>query len=47
MVNVTALVTLDKTGLDETASAAYLGFAISGHTLARATIVCPTPAPAA
>jgi hypothetical protein len=37
---VTAL-DLDKTGLDETASAAYLGFAI-GHTIARASIVCPT-----
>jgi Raf kinase inhibitor-like YbhB/YbcL family protein len=45
-LTVTAL-DIDKTGLDDTASAAYLGFAISGHTLARATIVCPTPAPAA
>jgi Raf kinase inhibitor-like YbhB/YbcL family protein len=45
-ITVSAL-DIDKTGLDDTASAAYLGFAISGHTLARATIVCPTPAPAA
>ena len=45
-LTVTAL-DIDKTGLDETASAAYLGFAISGHTLARATIICPTPAPVA
>ena len=45
-ITVTAL-DIDKTGLDETASAAYLGFAISGHTLARATIVCSTPAPVA
>ena len=40
-LTVTAL-DIDKTGLDETASAAYLGFAISGHTIARASIVCPT-----
>jgi Raf kinase inhibitor-like YbhB/YbcL family protein len=45
-ITVSAL-DIDKTGLDDTASAAYLGFAISGHTLARATLVCPTPAPAA
>jgi len=45
-LTVTAL-NIDKTGLDATASAAYLGFAISGYTLARATIVCPTPAPEA
>jgi hypothetical protein len=38
---------IDKTGLDETASAAYLGFAISRRTLARAGLRCPTPAPAA
>lgn len=35
-----------KTGLDRSASAAYLGFAIGGLTLARATLICPTPAPA-
>jgi Raf kinase inhibitor-like YbhB/YbcL family protein len=45
-LTVTAL-DIDKTGLDESASAAYLGFAISGHILARATIICPTPAPPA
>jgi Raf kinase inhibitor-like YbhB/YbcL family protein len=45
-ITVSAL-DIDKTGLDDTASAAYLGFAISGHTLARATLVCPTPAPSA
>jgi pimeloyl-ACP methyl ester carboxylesterase len=33
----------DTTGLDYTASAAYLGFAISGHTVARATLIGPTP----
>jgi len=36
-----------KTGLGQNASAAYLGFAIGAQTLARATLVCPTPAPAA
>ncbi len=45
-LTVTAL-SVAKTGLDENASAAYLGFAIAGHTLARATLICPTPAPAA
>jgi phosphatidylethanolamine-binding protein (PEBP) family uncharacterized protein len=40
-LTVTAL-DIEKSGLDENASAAYLGFAISGHTIARATIVCPT-----
>ncbi len=45
-LTVTAL-SVGKTGLDENASAAYLGFAIAGHTLARATLICPTPAPAA
>jgi Raf kinase inhibitor-like YbhB/YbcL family protein len=45
-ITVSAL-DIDRTGLDDTASGAYLGFAISGHTLARATLVCPTPAPAA
>jgi Raf kinase inhibitor-like YbhB/YbcL family protein len=36
-----------KTGLGQTASAAYLGFTIAGLTLARATLICPTPSPAA
>jgi hypothetical protein len=29
------------------ASAAYRGFSIAGQTLACATLICPTPAPAA
>jgi Raf kinase inhibitor-like YbhB/YbcL family protein len=45
-ITVTAL-SVAKTGLDQDASAAYLGFAIGGSTLARATLICPTPAPAA
>ena|SRR3984957_9058367 len=45
-VTVTAL-DVEKTGLDANASAAYLGFAIGGHTIARAFIVCPTVVPAA
>jgi Raf kinase inhibitor-like YbhB/YbcL family protein len=45
-LTVTAL-SVARTGLDENASAAYLGFAIAGPTLARATLICPTPAPAA
>jgi Raf kinase inhibitor-like YbhB/YbcL family protein len=44
-ITVTAL-RAAKTGLDENASAAYLGFAIGGMTVARATLICPTPAPA-
>src|ERR1700722_2888264 len=44
-LTVTAL-DVDTAGLDGSASAAFLGFAIGGHTLARATLVCPTPAPA-
>jgi Raf kinase inhibitor-like YbhB/YbcL family protein len=40
-LTITAL-DVDKSGLDESASTAYLGFAIGGHTIARATIVCPT-----
>jgi Raf kinase inhibitor-like YbhB/YbcL family protein len=32
------------TGLGPSASAAYLGFTIAEHTLARATLVCPTVA---
>jgi hypothetical protein len=35
------------TGLGPDASTAYLGFTIAGQTLARATLVCPTPASAA
>jgi Raf kinase inhibitor-like YbhB/YbcL family protein len=42
-ITVTAL-DVDKSGVDAGASAAYVGFAIAGHTLARATLVCPTPA---
>ena len=42
-ITVTAL-DIDTSGLDENASAAYLGFAISAHTIARASIVCPTAA---
>ena len=45
-LTVTAL-NVAKTGLDENASAAYLGFTIAGHTLARATLIWPTPAAAA
>jgi Raf kinase inhibitor-like YbhB/YbcL family protein len=45
-LTVTAL-SVAKTGLDQNASAAYLGFTIAGHTLARATLICPTPASAA
>jgi Raf kinase inhibitor-like YbhB/YbcL family protein len=41
-ITVTAL-DAEKSGLDANASAAYLGFAIRTHTIARATIVCPTP----
>jgi Raf kinase inhibitor-like YbhB/YbcL family protein len=42
-ITVTAL-DIDTSGLDEDASAAYLGFAIGGHTIARASMVCPTAA---
>jgi len=42
-ITVTAL-DIDTSGLDENASAAYLGFAIGAHTIARASIVCPTAA---
>jgi len=45
-LTVTAL-NVAKTGLDENASAAYLGFTIAGNTLARATLIWPTPASAA
>jgi Raf kinase inhibitor-like YbhB/YbcL family protein len=42
-LTVTAL-DVAATGLKDTASAAYLGFAIGAHTIARATLVCPTVA---
>jgi len=42
-ITVTAL-DVDRSGLDRTASAAYMGFAIGPHTIARAFIVCPTAA---
>jgi Raf kinase inhibitor-like YbhB/YbcL family protein len=42
-ITVTAL-DVDKSGLDQNASAAYMGFAIASHTIARAFIVCPTAA---
>jgi Raf kinase inhibitor-like YbhB/YbcL family protein len=42
-ITVTAL-DVAKTGLTDSASAAYLGFAIGAHTIARATIICPTSA---
>ena len=42
-ITVTAL-DIDTSGLDENASAAYLGFAIGAHTIARASIVCLTEA---
>jgi hypothetical protein len=45
-LTVTAL-DVDTGGLDASASGAFLGFSIGGHTLARATLVCPTKAPAA
>ncbi|MFE2070914.1 YbhB/YbcL family Raf kinase inhibitor-like protein [Streptomyces sp. NPDC059467] len=42
-ITVTAL-DVPATGLSDTASPAYAGFAIGPHTLARATLVCPTSA---
>jgi Raf kinase inhibitor-like YbhB/YbcL family protein len=42
-ITVTAL-GIDKSGLGQNASAAYMAFAIAGHTIARAFIVCPTAA---
>jgi hypothetical protein len=42
-VTVTAL-DVPTTGLTATASGAYLGFTIGAHTIARATIICPTSA---
>jgi Raf kinase inhibitor-like YbhB/YbcL family protein len=44
-LTVTAL-SVPASGLGQDASAAYLGFAVAANTLARATLVCPTPAPA-
>jgi Raf kinase inhibitor-like YbhB/YbcL family protein len=43
-ITVTAL-DIPKTGLGQDVSGAFLGFNIAGHTIARATLVCPTPAP--
>ncbi|MGF6888584.1 Raf kinase inhibitor-like YbhB/YbcL family protein [Nocardia sp. GAS34] len=40
-ITVTAL-DIDKSGVTPTTSAAMLGFTIGGHTIARATIICPT-----
>ena len=37
-----AALDVDRSGVDATASAAYLGFTIGAHTIARAFIVCPT-----
>lgn len=45
-LTVTAL-SVATTGLGPDASGAYLGFTVAGHTLARATLVCPAPASAA
>jgi Raf kinase inhibitor-like YbhB/YbcL family protein len=45
-LTVTAL-NVAKTGLDQNASAAYLGFTIAAQTVARATLIWPTPAVAA
>ncbi len=42
-LTVTAL-DIPKTGLPPTTTGALLGFTIAGHTLARATLVCPTAA---
>jgi Raf kinase inhibitor-like YbhB/YbcL family protein len=44
-ITVTAL-DVPKSGVGPTASGAFLGFNISGHTLARATLKLPTPAAA-
>jgi Raf kinase inhibitor-like YbhB/YbcL family protein len=40
-LTITAL-NIPKTGLTSATSGALLGFTIGGHTIARATIVCPT-----
>jgi Raf kinase inhibitor-like YbhB/YbcL family protein len=42
-ITVTAL-DVATTGLPATATPAYTGFAIDAHTIARATIICPTAA---
>jgi Raf kinase inhibitor-like YbhB/YbcL family protein len=42
-ITITAL-DVASTGLGATASGALLGFTIDGHTIARATLVCPTSA---
>ena len=44
-ITVTAL-DVRTSGVDATASAALLGFTIAAHTIGRAVIICPTPAPA-
>jgi Raf kinase inhibitor-like YbhB/YbcL family protein len=44
-LTITALDTA-KTGLGSSASAAYLGFSIASHTIARATLISPTSIPA-
>lgn len=43
-LTVTAL-DVPRCGVDATASAALLAFTFAPHTLARAVLVCPTPAP--
>jgi phosphatidylethanolamine-binding protein (PEBP) family uncharacterized protein len=43
-ITVTAL-NEASTGLTSSTSPALLGFEIGGHTIARATIICPTSAP--
>jgi Raf kinase inhibitor-like YbhB/YbcL family protein len=41
IITVSAL-DVDKAGIGPDASVAFLGFNIAGHTIARATLVCPT-----
>ncbi|MEZ0094879.1 YbhB/YbcL family Raf kinase inhibitor-like protein [Streptacidiphilus sp. EB129] len=43
-ITVTAL-DVPSTGLNADTSGALLGFTIDSHTIARATLLCPTPAP--
>jgi Raf kinase inhibitor-like YbhB/YbcL family protein len=40
-ITVTAL-DVPKSGVIADASGAFLGFTIAGHTIARATLICPT-----
>jgi Raf kinase inhibitor-like YbhB/YbcL family protein len=42
-ITVTAL-DVTTTSLNDSASPAYLGFAVDAHTIARATLICPTSA---